>query len=795
MALLSETLSNLTNGISQQPAHLRLTSQCSDQTNVLDFVSLGKCKRKGAMPCAETDFIALTRIPSAGGTGASGGVVVPMLSVLGETPVVWDGSSLNTVVPGTGALAYILSGQLKITRVDDYFLVLNTERTVSISGSGPAVSGKKFLLQVAQGNYSTSYQVLVTVNGVVHTATKTTDASNPADTRVTQIASDLAVALNALAAVTAEFDIYQRDSAIYLVQKIASAATVGVAVADSKDSKSIKAVYNTVQRITDLPTIGTASFPAVAVVGENTSYAFPYYVTFQLTQEADANGLATGLWVESSDGSSYTINNETMPYKLWKDSGTWKLDPCEWSSKTVGDTTSDPVPAFSSLPIRDVAVFKGRLCFISGSKFIASETNNYFNFWRKTVTQVLDTDTISVAIASLKSSTLRHMAVFRDGLMVTSDSAQYVLYSEALTPRTVGFTHIGDYQCDLYSKPVVLGNSMYLAASNGVIWEFTTGSLVSSETTSVQAESITKHVPTLLGTGTMTLQGDEKTGTLLVLNASNSVFAYKPWWAGAEKLQSSWTRLEPSPLADGTIPGVYSIAAVAGALYWGVERSKGAGATGIFLESIDLLEEPPAASAGLEAYSHLDRWAGANSDAATAGGRDYTLPFYHNNAVRVISSNSALTGYANGTDLADAGLTISYPAENVVRVVGATAGWLAGLRFGERYTTECELSPIFIRDESGMGILGGRLQLRDVTFRFSEVGAVTCTVLPENASAPSSQSFTTAHTTTVTQVKDWRVPVMAKANAVITLSSPDHRPMKAVALTWRGNYHNKARSL
>ena len=93
-----------------------------------------------------------------------------------------------------------------------------------------------------------------------------------------------------------------------------------------------------------------------------------------------------------ADGSTYTISGVT--YTVPKFNG-----------RVAGDELSSPHPEFIGQKISDIFFFRNRLGFLSGDNVFMSRAGGFFDFHPETVTTVLDTDPIDVAVSHTKVAT------------------------------------------------------------------------------------------------------------------------------------------------------------------------------------------------------------------------------------------------------------------------------------------------------------------------------------------------------------------------------------------------------
>ena len=116
----------------------------------------------------------------------------------------------------------------------------------------------------------------------------------------------------------------------------------------------------------------------------------------------------------------------------------WELDvyyygPTEttsgsgWGGRSAGDDFTNPFPSFVGKTIRDIFFFKNRLGILTDSNVIFSEADEYYNFFRTTTQQLLDSAPIDVGLSHTKVALLENAVPFQEKLMLFSQGSQFVL--------------------------------------------------------------------------------------------------------------------------------------------------------------------------------------------------------------------------------------------------------------------------------------------------------------------------------------------------------------------------------
>jgi hypothetical protein len=196
---------------------------------------------------------------------------------------------------------------------------------------------------------------------------------------------------------------------------------------------TIGGLTGTVNTFSDLPHPEDASPPSngdiYKVVGYDETNFGGYYVQ-----------RSGGVWLETyKPGTSKGMNEATLPHALVRESdGTFTFTPFKWTVRQVGDDETNPAPTFIGRTINGVFYWKNRLGFITDENVVCSTAGDYGNFWRNTMTTLLDSDLVDVALATNKVSILKYAVPFNDTMMLFADQSQFSLsVRDVLTPTSV----------------------------------------------------------------------------------------------------------------------------------------------------------------------------------------------------------------------------------------------------------------------------------------------------------------------------------------------------------------------
>ena len=294
-----------------------------------------------------------------------------------------------------------------------------------------------------------------------------------------------------------------------------------------------------------------------------------------------------GVWEETvKPGQSSGLDELTMPHALIREAdGTFSFKPFAWQVRQFGDVETNPDPTFVGSKLKDIFYYKNRLGVVAGENVVFSGAGAYDNFYRSTVTALLDSDLVDVAVSSAKVSELEYAVPFQNNLMLFSDQTQFVLnVEELLTPTSVSIDTATEYDVATNVRPVGVGSDVYFVTETGThsrVREYFVKGDGSNDST---AGDITAHVPRYLPRGIRKISGNSNEDLLCLISSEpgleNRIYVYKFFWNHEGKVQSAWSYWEISPADNAKI---ISVASLENHIYILVERTDG-----VYLERADV---------------------------------------------------------------------------------------------------------------------------------------------------------------------------------------------------------------
>ena len=744
MALVSKGISNLIGGVSQQPDSTRFDNQCDVQDNAYPSVLDGLTKRMPTEHVANLDsstpgdaedyfihtinrdaterYVITIKSNESGSTlkvHSIGGVAKTVNDASGSAVDATDLAYLN--MPSATKYA---DTQLRALTIADYTFFVNRTKTVAMDASLGTNRNPEALVFIKQGDYSTRYDFTVVHGGSVTVNRNYTTPDGDVSTERAQVATDyIADQLDATSGMSPNINVSRSGSVIWL--QSASTTDFTIDGFDGLGDTAMVIIKDEIQNLTDLPTTAPHGFE-VKIVGDATDTRDDYYVQFV----ADDGVFGTGYWQEFRQKNiKYKFDASTMPHVLVRQAdGSFIFGPCDgshatlptWGERNAGDEVSNADPTFVGTTINDIFFFKNRLGLLGDENVIMSETAEFFNFWRTTVTDLLDTDPIDAASTHNTVSILQSAIPFARQLVLFSEQTQFVLQgSSPLSPKTVAMTKTTNYESISDVRPVTIGSSIYFGFTRGS-YSGIRQYYISTDTaeTLFDAADISGQVPQYIDGSIRDMAGSSHEDVLFVLADGDrtSLYAYKFFDQSGERLQSSWSRFKFS--SNDTILGIEFIDTT---LYLVVKR-----ADGIFLDKMRM--ETGLVDTGVEYRTLLDRrvdqTAATPSYSSSTGNTTITMPYkaYNNSTIEVITKAGKRIPVATQTN--DSNQIV------VAEDLSSTAYWL-----GEQYEMVYEFSDVVMREPTQGGgdvaIAEGRVQVRYLTLTFNDSGFFKIVVTPD----------------------------------------------------------------
>lgn len=791
MSLYSSAVPNLINGVSQQPASIRMSTQCNEMINCYPSVVEGLIKRPPlnhvaqliAGDAGECKVHAFQR-------DATEEYVIVLRN--GDIKVFdLEGTEFPVTLPsGAGYLAAPSpASDFSVVTVADYTFIVNQSVSVAMAADlSPASTGQGMVF-VKQGAYSSTYSVKV--DGVQR-ASYTTSASAATDIQTANIANQLAtqLATNLGAGWTVE-----RVGHVIVINKT-DGTPFTLRTDGPLSGEALRSNTGTVEDLTDLPALCKQGH-IVKIAGSNAQEADDYYVSFT----ANDGVFSDGFWRESAaPGTQTKLDASTMPHVLISNGTSFTFKPATWGERTAGDAVSAPPPSFVGQKIADVFFFRDRLGVIAGQNVVMTKAGEYFDFFPATVTTILDDGPIDLVASSSQVSTLRYAVPFNEQLLLFSDLTQFILDSaDLLTPKSASIVVATEFESSRKAKPVGAGKNIYFATPKGGfsgLREYYTA----TDTRVHDASDVTAHVPQYIQGDVTNLSVSTAHDLLLaspgVSPSDSTLYLYKFYWQNNEKLQSAWGKWDL--VQDSGVVRIRGHAIIGTSIYLAIQRDT----DGLYLERVDIapVQEDPH-----QGYlTHLDRriteakCASVTYDPVTDK-TSFVLPYPIRSTKAVIVTRANAAGDSHGRVVKVEPYALGSSTLVVTGDYSTTPVWL-----GNFYRALYDPTEPVVKAPSSNGkpvaVQGGKVQVRNYLLAFNDTGAFTVNVTPTGRdtyvyeqTGRTLGAVSNIIGTPAISDGTFRCPIMANsAEFSLQVESWSHLPMKLQSAEWE--YHFTIRS-
>jgi hypothetical protein len=819
MAILVNTNTpNALNGVSQQADDLRRPSQATEQINALSSLIEGLKKRPptvhqkivtgSALPTSDTlaDFHGFSinrdadekhyvRIKTGASTAA---LEIDNLVSPSSTVVVKNGAGVSI---SSSDLTYLhttnAQSDLRSITIDDYTFVVNRAITPEMAATTTTARDPEGLLFVKQTRENAVYTINLwkdpsATGAADYTASHTAVAADDqGDVTAALVAALTAATANAFFAYSSKgsvLHISEIDGSDFRVEAV---CTLGDAFYGFKDEA---------QALELLPEEGYAGFK-IKIVGDADTADDEYYVKYTSSNSNITTGFTNGYWEEAvAGGIEYQIDGDTMPHVLLSNAdGSFTFKATDWGERTVGDTDSLPSPSFIDDSIRGAFFFKNRLGLVTGESVVFSEVGEYFNFFRTTIVQLLDSDPIDIQLASSDISLLNwglttseKLVLFSDRIQFTVESSNDVLSASTIESKEV--THLTNFE---NTKPIQIGNSIFFGYDKGAysgVKEY----FIGDDTTLFESQDISDQIPRYIEGDILKFAAVDAERIMCVKSDdyTSGIYAYTYYDQGNRRVQAAWCKLD-----FGTDATVYDIFSIGTKVYTLIKR--GSQYTLEYLDVASGLKDDNS-----DIVITLDRRI-TEADLVSASYSAITnlttieVPYdFSTNAVPVIVTRPTVSDEGN---VRLNNVKLSDSDSSILTVTGDYSA--ADLFIGQTATMTYVMTRPTIREQSGettLPVYTGRAQVRYCTISLDNSRFLEAQVTPLYRNA-YNYTFTSRQLgtgsaivgDTLASVDDsFRIPIMSKNTQFsIVLTNDSPFPSNILGFNWEMIYHSKSRRI
>ena len=470
MTSVSQRIPNFIGGVSQQADEKMLLGQVKEAVNCYPDITLGMLKRPGgkfigklasltANTSDQTAWFSMFRDNQE--------KYIATITSAGVTKV-WDllTGLAGTVTYPSGKQASIESyltatdyRSIKTLTINDFTYIVNSEKVVTAKAAPSWNAKRQATIVIAGVENDATYTVKV--GGSTFTYTSPAPPVAPATAPTATIAIVTAGLSGVITSGFATKTVI--DNTIYLTFNSDTDVSGNAGI----DGKSIRVFQDSVDTFARLPE--QAKHNQVVKINNTNASQDDFYLKFI----ADDGNSGKGYWEETvAPNVSTGLNEATMPVALIRTSvspltfratfldGSETINnlPLLWEPRLVGDEESNSHPSFVNHTIQDIFLFNNRLGFLTEDNVSMSQAGDYYNFYHKSATTITASDPIDLSCASIKPATVRSVVPVTQGLLLFSDSQQFLMEAEngAWTPANCSISTIANYECDRYLKPIDL---------------------------------------------------------------------------------------------------------------------------------------------------------------------------------------------------------------------------------------------------------------------------------------------------------------------------------------------------
>jgi hypothetical protein len=522
--------------------------------------------------------------------------------------------------------------------------------------------------------------------------------------------------------------------------------------------------------------------------------------------------LTTAIGVDYADDVEVVINLKS------------DYEAFSWRGRLVGDTTTNPDPSFIGKKINNIFFYENRLGFLAGENCILSETGEFFNFFRVTIIDLLDTAPIDLAVSSNEIAVLRHALPYKGNLLLFSDNQQFALGSgrQALSNATVALTQTSYDECNPLCNPVASGSSLYFGYDRGGYSGMRQMMLLDAQGDNYASADITDHVPQYVPNSWKMLASMPQQSLIIGLPEASSgemqdLYLYKFMDRGNERVQSAWFKYSLPLMGDSDdqkqIIGIHAIDNILYVLcQWRYVSSAAitGGKTYLYKMRIenDRVDDNSIHVTGLDSRVSYNAAGGAGADGVTAAydspvssKTTFTLPFTW--------SGSVIKAYTKATDSDGGGAALTIDTQDGAAGTLVIAGDKTGssIWFGLDYTMTYEFSKPVIKGQAGRGssiLAAGRFQILSCDMSFDDTTTFTASVTnPGRANtytytqlASSTDVLSTVQGSNAITSGNFRVPIHTKSDAyTLTITSSSPFPVHFMSAEYEAQYNARSRRM
>tara|TARA_R100000742_G_C4279426_1_gene103987 strand:- start:2985 stop:5702 length:2718 start_codon:yes stop_codon:yes gene_type:complete len=420
------------------------------------------------------------------------------------------------------------------------------------------------------------------------------------------------------------------------------------------------------------------------------------------------------------------IDQNRMPMQIFLDTenNRWSIRKVDWNPRTSGTLNSNPGPSFfkdskgnaRQVEIRAISFYRDRLFLATDDTLVSSELGDYSNFFLKDPSNIVFTDCIDLSVSSNVYTPITFLKPFKDFLFLgTSGDTQYELIGSEnqISPLTAEIAPTSFFPMTEDVEPMVMNNNLFFFSKKRLFIYFQR-----FEAAGQQAFELSRHVPDYLPERFWDTTVSTAHNTVLAIagdQPSNKIFCYRNQVQADKITQNAFfTFTMPSDVL------IQSVQAVEDDVYIVVKETSSQVGDFFQVQKMSFIPDPvdtPRIDSRVPLqFSTVEYNPTTNKTSFSFSRSDVTVSDTSN--IIVFDDGSSAT-----CELDTESSTTNIITFNVTGpMIGYESGWL-----GKTFTTEIELSTIFVRNQEN-NIMPGTLNLRYGVTRHRNTGNYDVTV-------------------------------------------------------------------
>lgn len=555
------TISNLINGVSQQPSNIRFANQADECVNQMPTLQEQLARRNpiellfnlvdlvidedSSVHCYRRDDTEAYAIVLNGDA-----IQVYSLEDGSEKTVTMSQPMGDTYHESADAL-----GNFYCYTYKDVTFIVNRAITCAMTASLATSRTPEGLIKVKDVADGYTYDITIKVgSGGAQSITTVTASSDT----VNSIATDIKNAIDTLA-------ISGVTTAVYgnVVHVKHNTNTILLEAKDNRAGSALMAFTSQVQRVSDLPLYAPDGYKVKVVGASSIQNSQDQNTADDVWYEFNVDGasaFASGVWVESLQGGiKYEFDAKTMPHILTRESnGTFTYEQIDWVDRMVGDEVTNPTPLFIGETIHSCYLASNRfgLNFSGYSMLSRVDEPNYFNFWKTTVLTSLDTDPVIMPVPSPQVNKVFWATQWNGELMLFGDNLDAaVSWQSALAPNKILIDTPTSYGISPKVAPFISGTTLFFPKNRGeysVLYEYQLDPVTSLK----KAENRTEYVGSYIPKDVIQLDGLEQDFIMMLTDSvRDKLYCYNYARKNNQLVQQAFHRWEFNE--DITIYGIF----------------------------------------------------------------------------------------------------------------------------------------------------------------------------------------------------------------------------------------------